>query len=1023
MTIDISANNPRISYSVAAGVTQTSFAVPFEFFDDSDLNVYIDTTLQTITTNYTVTGGAGSTGTVTMSVTGPKTVIFTRDTTIERTTDFTAGVDINRAALNTQLDTLTAISADNKDLGERSIRIADYDPAASNLLLPDAATRADKLLSFDTEGDIQVQAASDLLTGSVLGANYTKASHTGDGTTVAFSTTEAAGSKNNIQVYIDGVYQNKDTFSISGSMLTFSEAPPLNSAIEFIVGNAVTSISGDATAITYNQGGTGAVDRTTRSKLQEFVSVKDFGADPTGALEASTAIQAAIDSGAASIYIPAGTYKVTSQINCSRDIKIYGDGSSTVLNTRNFVSGSAAFNFTGAGKTDLETITATFNAGQKGYTFASAPSVSVGDVIALYDNTDFSYSEERSYYKKGEFLTVKEIDGNTVYFNAGSYDTYTSGSIFAKMDMISVDVQDLNIEAEADNCPSYGLYFASCKKNTIKNVNILDGGGYAGFAIFRSFDTRMSQCIAVISDFLSPNVNAYPILVANSQDVKVNQCTAESPWHAMSTGGGSTAPAIVCRGIIGTESSFTSHRGIFAADFHGNTEHSGYYNCTLKGSGCTTGGNYNSFIGNTIYTHPYTTVTGKGTVGESALCFYSSEPTGYNLNIADNIVEISGWYGTSDFGQFVEFAMSNTTSLTGSMNITNNNVVLLGETSTTDNYVLKVVCGNYDDVRDVVSVNISGNSIISKKPAETDGYDVIYIYAGNDALLAQYRSVNVNNNILHNVGIRILGGGTTTVSGNTITDAYEGVLTSNSGPVLLANNNIRNCYSRGAHLRSHRKGFNATGNIFYENNAGNTLSGSEKSELYIENLDATVGGLVSGNLFHSTSNVLYPLSGTDWENCVENNNVFTGDFGTQAVYIPVTLSGPEASLSHHSSATERELQVNGNAWEDVAVLTFDNASWGAISLVVDYATDVNGYGGQLTANIEGYALIANTQKSGYVYSSTNDPENNIIKFIPSGNTMTIQARATGSSGAFRGRFKMVRGARREDLGLINIAWQ
>ena len=313
MTIDISANNPRISYSVASGVTQTSFTVPFEFFDDSDLNVYIDTTLQTITTNYTVTGGAGSTGTITMSVTGPKTVILTRDTTIERTTDFTAGVDINRAALNTQLDTLTAISADNKDLGERSIRITDYDPAAANLLLPDAATRADKLLSFDTEGDVQVQAAADLLTGSVLGANYTKASYTGDGTQTAYSTVESAGSKNNIQVYVDGVYQNKVTFSISGATLTFTEAPPLNSAIEFIVGNAVTSITGDASAITYNQSGTGAQERTVKSKLQETVSVKDFGAVGDGVTDDTTAFvnaMLALPNGG-TVYVPNGDYKIT----------------------------------------------------------------------------------------------------------------------------------------------------------------------------------------------------------------------------------------------------------------------------------------------------------------------------------------------------------------------------------------------------------------------------------------------------------------------------------------------------------------------------------------------------------------------------------------------------------------------------------------------------------------------------------------------------------------------------------------
>ena len=40
--------------------------------------------------------------------------------------------------------------------------------------------------------------------------------------------------ENNVQVYIDGVYQNKSTFSISGTTLTFSTAPPSGSAVEAI---------------------------------------------------------------------------------------------------------------------------------------------------------------------------------------------------------------------------------------------------------------------------------------------------------------------------------------------------------------------------------------------------------------------------------------------------------------------------------------------------------------------------------------------------------------------------------------------------------------------------------------------------------------------------------------------------------------------------------------------------------------------------------------------------------------------
>ena len=57
MTINIADNSPRVSYAVAAGVTQTSFTVSFEFFDNEDLNVYVDSVLKTLTSDYTVSGG------------------------------------------------------------------------------------------------------------------------------------------------------------------------------------------------------------------------------------------------------------------------------------------------------------------------------------------------------------------------------------------------------------------------------------------------------------------------------------------------------------------------------------------------------------------------------------------------------------------------------------------------------------------------------------------------------------------------------------------------------------------------------------------------------------------------------------------------------------------------------------------------------------------------------------------------------------------------------------------------------
>lgn len=55
---------------------------------------------------------------------------------------------------------------------------------------------------------------------------------TGNGSTVAFTLTSAPASENTTQIYINGVYQQKNTYTVASTTLTFSQAPPLNSTIE-----------------------------------------------------------------------------------------------------------------------------------------------------------------------------------------------------------------------------------------------------------------------------------------------------------------------------------------------------------------------------------------------------------------------------------------------------------------------------------------------------------------------------------------------------------------------------------------------------------------------------------------------------------------------------------------------------------------------------------------------------------------------------------------------------------------------
>ena len=159
------------------------------------------------------------------------------------------------------------------------------------------------------------------VTGTVVYDDFT-----GDGATVNFTLSASPSTKNATNVYIDGVYQSKDNYSTSGSTLTFSTAPPLNSAIEVVTQES--SIIGGASSqqITYTQGGAGAVTRTVQSRLRDFVSVKDFGAVGDGVTDDTAAIQAAIDSHRGKIFLPTGTYKISSTIILKNETILIGEG-------------------------------------------------------------------------------------------------------------------------------------------------------------------------------------------------------------------------------------------------------------------------------------------------------------------------------------------------------------------------------------------------------------------------------------------------------------------------------------------------------------------------------------------------------------------------------------------------------------------------------------------------------------------------------------------------------------------------
>lgn len=115
----------------------------------------------------------------------------------------------------------------------------------------------------------------------------------------------------------------------------------------------------DAEFVNYNEGGTGAVDRTVETKLQEMVSVKDFGAVGNGVTDDTTAFSLAAKGTTSAvsldttysaniarapinkIYIPAGTYLLSSVVDTGTNNPYWILDEAAIISNYSYLNGVA----------------------------------------------------------------------------------------------------------------------------------------------------------------------------------------------------------------------------------------------------------------------------------------------------------------------------------------------------------------------------------------------------------------------------------------------------------------------------------------------------------------------------------------------------------------------------------------------------------------------------------------------------------------------------------------------------------
>ena len=248
--ITIGDIEPRVQYS--GDGMQTTFTYPFPIFNDNDLEVYLGTALQI--SGYTISGAGNSAGgTVTLNSPAGTGVLVTlrRQLAIERTTDFQESGEFRAKVINDELDREVAMIQQVNDGLERTLHLQAFDPSVS-LELPDKATRSNMYLAFDANGKPIASDAkgppgeqgiqgSDGRTSNLSVDSFTDGIDFTAGTTTVLIASSDPGSKNNISISFDGIHQHRDTFSITGQLVTFSSPIPVGVInVEFTLGSTAS---------------------------------------------------------------------------------------------------------------------------------------------------------------------------------------------------------------------------------------------------------------------------------------------------------------------------------------------------------------------------------------------------------------------------------------------------------------------------------------------------------------------------------------------------------------------------------------------------------------------------------------------------------------------------------------------------------------------------------------------------------------------------------------------------------------
>ena len=314
------------------------------------------------------------------------------------------------------------------------------------------------------------------------------------------------------------------------------------------------------------------------------VNVKDYGAVGDGVTNDAVAMQAAITAVATTgqaIYIPTGTYIINSVLSTTGHLNMFGDGEKSVLDFSGITSGSSGITVTGT-ITEIQAVSSA-SAGNFTITFASAPSLTTGDVFFLFDDAVL-WNSIRAYYYAGEWLECRGVSGSDAYTTNPLYSSYTAATVnvYKLNSKPKVSFKNLKLNGGAN---LFGLLkITFCDKPILENV-IVYNENYQGVEIDRCYRPMITNCVMYNKG--TGTLDDYGLIISNSQKGQITGGDYYARRHGITIGGGSGTGAVTNRNIKISNLTISNdiNSGVYSADMHGNMQDCVYQGCTIYQGG------------------------------------------------------------------------------------------------------------------------------------------------------------------------------------------------------------------------------------------------------------------------------------------------------------------------------------------------------------------------------------------------------------------------------------------------------